>query len=265
MTMYENTCIFCRKVFSRKGKRNQKYCSVSCGSQNKNTDINIFSEINDISAYILGFIFADGNLSIYLDEKSNKMRRYLTISSSDEDLSREIHKLITPNKKLYIYLSKGTGLCKNSKIKIGYNIKTCQEDIINSIIELGVSPRKSNSMTFPNLDKKFIGSFIRGYFDGDGTVGFMNIKSGNKIHNYLKIKFTSGSILFLEELAFILNSFEIKTDISQDKRSNAFYLCSQDKKSIKRFYNLIYSTDGISLKRKKERFENFYSASPVIF
>lgn len=62
-------------------------------------------------------------------------------------------------------------------------------------------------MKFPNIPSKYLPDFIRGYFDGDGSVFFVNyIRTKDKrIARELRTNFTSGSRDFLEELMKILN------------------------------------------------------------
>jgi intein-encoded DNA endonuclease-like protein len=42
--------------------------------------------------------------------------------------------------------------------------------IYNDIIKLGGQPRKSLNSVFPRIPKKYLSDFIRGFFDGDGSI-----------------------------------------------------------------------------------------------
>jgi hypothetical protein len=64
----------------------------------------------------------------------------------------------------------------------------------------GLSPgRKSNSMCWPNLPDRVFWDFLRGYFDGDGN---SNLGRGR----YMRVRFTSTSLAFLESLRSQLDS-----------------------------------------------------------
>jgi len=68
--------------------------------------------------------------------------------------------------------------------------------IYDSLVELGLTPKKSKNMKFPDIPEKYLGSFVRGYFDGDVCVSLEKAK-GSGDFKRLRIIFTSGSKLFL--------------------------------------------------------------------
>ena len=63
-------------------------------------------------------------------------------------------------------------------------------------------PAKSKIISFPKVPADFLSHFIRGYFDGDGSVflGRYWRKDRNKWKHVFQVKFTSGSKQFLEGL-----------------------------------------------------------------
>ena len=66
---------------------------------------------------------------------------------------------------------------------------------------------KSHVIRFPDVPKKYLRDFIRGYFDGDGSVFFIDYirtKDGRSTRE-LRTNFTSGSRKFLEDLMAALN------------------------------------------------------------
>ena len=62
-------------------------------------------------------------------------------------------------------------------------------------------------MNFPQVPHKYLPDFIRGYFDGDGSVFYVNYIStkNHKPRRELRSNFTSGSRQFLRTLMEILN------------------------------------------------------------
>src|SRR3989344_1453727 len=76
---------------------------------------------------------------------------------------------------------------------------------------LGVTPNKSKRMRIPKIPNRFIGDFVRGYFDGDGNVwsGYMN-KSRPKPTSALQVAFTSGCVDFLSGLWILLEGNGVK-------------------------------------------------------
>ena len=61
-------------------------------------------------------------------------------------------------------------------------------------------------MKFPTIPFKYLPDFVRGYFDGDGSVFFVNYArtKDKQITRELRTNFTSGSRDFLEELMNVL-------------------------------------------------------------
>lgn len=62
------------------------------------------------------------------------------------------------------------------------------------LIRLGLLPNKSKVMKFPFVPSKFLNYFIRGYFDGDGSIVFSKKR-------WTGVVFTSGSKDFLVQLS----------------------------------------------------------------
>ena len=58
------------------------------------------------------------------------------------------------------------------KIKAGalYQFNISNEKIYDDVVSLGLTPNKSLTMQFPNMPNEFIRHFIRGCWDGDGSV-----------------------------------------------------------------------------------------------
>lgn len=192
----------------------------------------------DFHNYVLGLIWSDGNYTL----RDNKPRIHLGMC--DYKLIEKLRMIITPHHKLY------TVLPKKKTHNTFYSIVIQDKQIINSYLNHGLVSAKSNILTWPvNLSEAFIYSFIRGYFDGDGSV-YLHHRE-NK-YQYVGVKFTSGSQVFLESLKTTLNNNNIKTgNLFFDKRSNSCYLQISNKKAIINFYNFIYKNNGLHLTRKK--------------
>jgi intein/homing endonuclease len=58
---------------------------------------------------------------------------------------------------------------------------------------LGGKECKSNDMIFPDIPKEYLADFIRGYFDGDGSIMLLK-------NNKVNCAFTSSSKIFLDTL-----------------------------------------------------------------
>lgn len=190
-----------------------------------------FSNQNANMAYIMGFLAADGNIS----KKGNRIQSQLSIKDKNhlEMIQKEIGGC-----EVYEYLSNGYKSC-------GWHCYSAQ--IKNDLAKYGIIPHKTGTLKMPIvLDKQYWKDFIRGYFDGDGSIykdgtGFrVNITSANKeiledINNY-----------FVEHGVKSSNLYTDHNNVCIRYRSQA---------SID-IYNILYYPNCLCLKRKKEKFLN---------
>lgn len=143
-------------------------------------------------AYVLGFWFADGYMK---HEKSYR----IIFSSNDLDHLELIRKTLASNSPIMKFkrngvIEKAASLALHSKI------------LFKNLTALGGFRRKSLVMQFPKIPQEFLAYFIRGYFDGDGSVYFttyLRTKDHRKQTDF-RCNFTSGSHKFLYSLRDIL-------------------------------------------------------------
>lgn len=109
-------------------------------------------------------------------------------------------------------------LPKNSK-NINYSVNIRDKILFNDLGKLNVIPRKSTKeIPFPILDSdELMRHFIRGYFDGDGSLSFSIAK------NNFKISFV-GNKTFLEGLRHYFD--KDKVSLIKEKRSDITYAFS---------------------------------------
>ncbi len=140
-------------------------------------------------AYVLGFWFADGYMR---HEKSYR----ISFCSKDIEILYSIRSCLESNHKIIFE--------KKDESK---NLIIFSKRLYLKLLELGGIRCKSRKMIFPLIPDKFLPDFIRGYFDGDGSVFFVDyINTKNKkLRIELRSNFTSGSTDFLESLQTVLN------------------------------------------------------------
>ena len=187
-------------------------------------------------AYVLGFWFADGYMR---HEKSYRV----VFSSKDVEHLEDIRTLISSTHKLVTH--------GESKDLIIFSKK-----LFNSLKKLGGIRKKSLVMKFPKIPDVYLADFIRGYFDGDGSVHLVSyIRTKDKKKQIdLRCNFTSGSPNFLNTLRDILSK---KLNLSPRKicsygDGNQWKLGygTKDTKLLLKF--MYYPKHTISLSRKAD-------------
>ena len=234
---------------------------------------NYFSEINSHEkAYILGFIYADGNIINNLE----KTKYCLSIAQKGErkDVLEKIVKALNSNIPIKEYVPNV------------FSITLCSKQITNDLTKLGAIPNKSLVLQFPTEDivpKKYMSSFILGCFDGDGCVWNgkrkkMWVKNDKKpgtmreriVHN---VKFTyTGNVDFVNSLQDYLVNLGIvnkKTKLNFSKAKNpnnttCNKVCTMEysgRKQMQKLYEYMYSNSPIWCEEKKLKFEEIFCAS----
>lgn len=141
---------------------------------------------------------------------------------------------------------------------VQYRLQIGSKEMCEDLESLGVSQKKAHTMRLPKVPKRYFGSFVRGYFDGDGNVWVGQIhKNREKKNTTIQTAFTSCSKPFL----LSLQSRLIVSGLGQGSLSckmKAFCLKYSVNDSLK-LYNLMYSEtcSGLYLNRKKRIFEKF--------
>lgn len=128
-----------------------------------------FDEIDtEEKAYVLGLLYADG----YNNTDRNSVS--LGLKETDREILDKITTLIQPTKPLqYVSTSnqrKKKGF-ENSQNQ--YKLVITNKHISQRLVELGCGKAKTHNLKFPTEEQvpsHLIRHFVRGYFDGDGSV-----------------------------------------------------------------------------------------------
>lgn len=130
--------------------------------------------------------------------------------------------------------------------------------LVQSLIDLGCTERKSKTIIFPKLDIHMYPHFIRGYFDGDGCISLSSAKT-----KQLSIDFTSGSFEFITSLRQFLFSLNIFSYIYTEKNKNIYRLYIRGLQNLDDFWNYMYKDSKIYLQRKFTKKEQLYKTYKV--
>ena len=210
----------------------------------KNVNKDFFKSWTPEMAYVLGFFFADGTIT-----KNKNGGCYFVIQISDKLLLENIRKVLNSEHKI----AKRIHLKYES---VFYRLQIGLKELIYDLKQLGAVQNKANRMKFPKVPEEYMGSFVRGYFDGDGNVWSGYIHKKRAVQRLtLLTAFTSCSGSFLTDLqSKCMVGGMGEGSLFKIKNSNAFRLQYSAKDSIILF-NLMYGkpvSNGLFLERKKK-------------
>lgn len=202
---------------------------------------NYFEKIDEYQkAYWLGLLFSDG----YVRKRKQMNGKHkqggtvgISLKNGDQYL---LEKLISDLDSSYT-------LRKQIKDEfLSYKLEINSVKMTDDLIKLGCVLNKSLVLTPPKLNYKYISHFIRGYFDGDGSIG--------KYENRYKVTFLGTNDLLLWILNFLKQKGMTSTP-KISKRKNIYLLQINSQNDIEIVKNILYDSSGDHyLKRKKEKF-----------
>lgn len=196
-------------------------------------------------AWILGFYAADGYMP---NTKGAKNRITIGLARRDEDILHLIAKEIGYEGPIYQYIaSDGHSECSS----LAFTSKKLRQQFESYGI---VNNKTFKIHSLPNLPEEYLLDYIRGYFDGDGSV----FKPKDK---RIGMSITSACRDFLEDIQkYLENKYDIKSNIYRDK--NAFKLDFGIRSSIK-LGDLMYNNDYLALPRKKQKYFKIISPTSL--
>jgi len=220
-----------------------------------------FDNINtEAKAYFLGFLYADG-YNGYNPEK-HRYTVSISISEIDKEIIEKFRKEIFINNDKPFYYTKG-GAFKGIK----YRKPQIKLDIGNKILsknlnDIGCIKNKTETIVYPSIiEEKYTNHFIRGYFDGDGSIGLYG--NLNKMHKQASFSLAStfnfnNSIKNILEKETGVNS-QIKKISKKETLSNVCVLYSGGNRQVKKIMDYLYKDATIFLKRKYNKYEELNS------
>lgn len=211
-------------------------------------DEDYFKKQSSNMAWILGFLASDGSIS----KNTNKIR--IGLSQKDAEILYKIKDELGLSIEPKLYTNnKGYDCCK-----LEWTCEQHKKDLaLYSIV-----PAKTFILKPPYLLKRqYWIDYIRGYFDGDGSINLIKNSNGRGNGN-LRWQICSATKEILEWIIdFFYEEYNIpKVNIYSEKKKNIIYYIQYSSKSTREIYNILYSTDSnLFLKRKKDTFEEIMS------
>jgi len=221
--------------------------SLSDGLKKK-IDSDFFSELNPDSAFLLGYIFTDGDLQF--NKKTGK--HFLRLYSKFQSDMLMVLRLINSSAKIQQRKAIMTESIRQGNI---YFIHIADESFINDLIELGMVRNKNTKIKFPDISEELYNHFIRGCWAGSGHV---------YIDKYGKIN--SGIVLaskeLIEKIELILNTCGLKKrkiyEHKHTKTKSYYFRYSQG--DTEKLYHYMYkgATDRNTVKHQSQIFVEYF-------
>ena len=199
-------------------------------------DYRYFKNIdNQNKAYWLGFIYADGCLC----KNGRSIGLKISLSIKDKQILEDFKKELNFTGPVRVFKQKKQTGKVFEYCDIALNHKDTAQDLTNQ----GVFFNKTSIITYPNLPQELNRHFVRGFWDGDGTV-FMD-------RTYVRSALVSGSELFVNQIANVIRKNTlVSTNVYKDPAKEAWRFRITNKKGNKSFYEWLYKDANSYLERK---------------
>lgn len=208
---------------------------------------NYFNKVDtEDKAYFLGLLYADGCTL------SNRKIVKITLIEPDIEILEKFNSCIHSNRPLAVYQPKNKNSYKN------YTLNISSSKIYNDVIKLGCHPQKTFTLKFPTPEQvpsHLTHHFVRGYFDGDGSIYKDN--RNHCLEELFRLCIVS-TLDFCIELTRIVNEkllIDTRLEIRHKERNHCIrQLRIYGNIRIKKFLDWIYKDATIFLKRKHDKY-----------
>lgn len=213
--------------------------AATLSNKNRETFKNkkFFSTETQDMAWLMGFIAADG----YIRKDANEIG--IGLARQDREILEKIKEILELETSVKDYTTQNGYDCS----KLTWTCEQHKKDLA----KYNIVPAKTFTLKPPyNLNRKYWIDFIRGYFDGDGSI--------NKIQQgALRWQVCSASKEIIEWIInFLYEEYNIpKVSIYTVNNKNPLYYCQYSTNATKQIFKVLYTENGLYLKRKYEHFK----------
>ncbi|HSX18550.1 MAG TPA: LAGLIDADG family homing endonuclease [Candidatus Saccharimonadales bacterium] len=202
---------------------------------------NFFGKWSAEMAYVLGFFAADGNIC------RTGRAHMLHVACDDKDVIEKIKQVMNYQGPI------------REKVrlngKVSYSLRISDPVLFNDLNILGVTERKSLTLMPPKIPKVFVWHFIRGYFDGDGSVVLRNTNYPSKLVVYF---YTASHSMASFLHGFFINVlgelYKAKIGIKIAHQKTPFYVVCMGHKASVELFKYMYKDTNLFLERKYRKF-----------
>ena len=206
-----------------------------------NINDNYFKTQSHNMAYILGLIAADGNIS----SKENGI--FIALKETDKEILEKINNELGNTRPIKIY-ERADEYEKTAKLSFWSS--TIKKDLSH----YGLNPNKTFNIEPPYfLLPEYHISYIRGYFDGDGSISLCNYTPAFRISGASK-----KIISWIKDCFSIQYNIYTNLRIEKEKLSENrdWYVLDYYGDRARQIYNILYIKDSLYMERKYQKFSS---------
>lgn len=227
----------------------KKY-GLSLSKRKYDVDETFFEKINTPEkAHFLGWLASDGTVG-----KQGYIFS-LYVQKRDEDIIDTLLKSCNSNHKIRTVSNDRAGqLFKSHQPIVGFSIGS--KKMVSDLRRLGLNEGKSYNITWPPIPENMDKYFIRGYFEGDGSISRAK-QNGAMIFSICgaskEIIYEIRDRIHLHTSIFI--PINIKKGDTSKRTVDLYYMTKQGDSSIVKIMDWLYSgEEHLALKRKYEKY-----------
>lgn len=197
---------------------------------------NYFKKPSHNMAWLMGFIAADGTI------RKDRNEIKIGLSIKDKEILEKIREELELETPVKIYTTnKGYECCSLQW--------TCEEHK-KDLAKYSIVPQKTFILEPPwELPQVYWIDYIRGYFDGDGSINLLNNKS-------LRWQVCSATKEIIKWIINELNRLGVPlVNIHEQKNNSIIYYCQYSTNSTKKIFNILYTPNSLKLERKYLHFK----------
>jgi intein-encoded DNA endonuclease-like protein len=219
-------------------------------------NVDYFENINcEEKVYWLGFIYADGCLFSNIHGYKLDIQLQIQDKHHLEKLASIFESKVYERSRFNNMLQKQTDFCSF----VLYS-KKAYCDLLNC----GIEENKSyieNDQILTHIPIQFMNHFIRGFFDGDGHIGYQDKSNGQG-----QFGFTGNKSLLSKIQNILIEIIGVSETNIHERQQNCCILQYGGNNNLMKIYNYMYNNSTIWLERKRIKFEEILETkiNPVI-
>lgn len=254
------------KVFA--GEKLREYGIKPNSGYKYELDENYFDRIDSQNkAYIFGLFLADGCNHLYDADGKSHFHLSLSLQASDKELlervnhelnnTRPLEKRTRPKKDSYVQGK----LIKANQVKDSFQIHIYSKHMCEILAKHGMVQNKSLVLEFPNcIPNNLLSHFIRGYFDGNGSLYSFYDKQNEKQRVGIKIVSTNSFCFSVKRIIAEMLGINMSVCVCNPNNNTiTSTVSSLSRKNVEQIMNWLYKDANLFMKRKHQKYKELFN------